>query len=289
MSLFAKPGHTPQHPFRHTTGSRLRRSLLMLALCSMGGSASADPPFSGTVFIDPDILTAASPSTFTGLSFTGMGVRNMFDRRINAFADYTVFLFDATYSDMPFAVEFQVNAEFGSEAAAHAVAAFSAPIVGRMPRVLRTRLFEVWMHQGDQPFGGGNDSLLIHTGDGSGTGLYADYYLAHGVMEEVLVHELAHTSLDPDHAAAPGWIAAQQADPEFISTYARDNPTREDVAETFVPWLALRCARAVLDAAVADAIEAAIPHRLAYFDAQAFDVSPVPCGAGMFADGFEEN
>ena len=41
-------------------------------------------------------------------------------------------------------------------------------------------------------------------------------------------------------ANAPGWTAAQAADPDFISTYARDNPTREDVAETFLPYLALR-------------------------------------------------
>ena len=38
--------------------------------------------------------------------------------------------------------------------------------------------------------------------------------------------------MDGPHAASAGWLAAQAADPEFISTYARDNPTREDIAES---------------------------------------------------------
>jgi hypothetical protein len=75
--------------------------------------------------------------------------------------------------------------------------------------------------------------VLIHTGQ-------AASYTADGFLEEALVHEASHTSLDGDHAAAPGWLAAQDSDPTFISNYARDNPTREDVAESFLPWLAAR-------------------------------------------------
>ena len=69
-----------------------------------------------------------------------------------------------------------------------------------------------------QPFGGGNNNLLIHTGQGA-------QYEASGILEETFVHEAAHTSLDAVHASSAGWIAAQQADPNFISTYARDNAT----------------------------------------------------------------
>ena len=58
--------------------------------------------------------------------------------------------------------------------------------------------------------------------------------------KETLVHEAAHTSLDSAHASAAGWLAAQSADPTFISTYARDFPAREDIAETFVLYLAVR-------------------------------------------------
>lgn len=269
---------------------RLHLHGLLLALCAgVGIACAAEPPFDGTSFIDPDIVTPGTPTTFTGLSFVGMGTRTMFDRRINAFANYNVYLFNATYSGMSSPVELQVNAEFGTQAVAQAEVALYAPIVGRMPQILRTRLEMVWVHRGDQPFGGGNDSLLIHTGDGTGTGWYADYYFASGMIEEVILHELAHTSLDPDHAVAPGWLAARQADSEFISRYARDNPTREDVAETFGPWLAVRCTRTALAPAMAQVIESTVPNRLTYFDAQDFDLSPIACAGSVFENGFEQN
>lgn len=274
-----QPSNTPLSPFRALAAAAL------LAAC---GTAHAAPPFEGTAFIDPDILTSASPSSFVSLSYAGMGVRTMFDRRTNAFASYNVFLFNATYADRAGTVEFQVNAEFGNHAVAHMEALLYAVIVGQTPRVLRERLLTVWMHRGDEAFGGGNDNLLIHVGNGDGLGIYADYYLAHGVMEEIVLHELSHTSLDPNHAAAPGWLAAQQADPEFLSTYARDNPTREDIAETFGPWLAVRCNRSALTPTMAATIEAAVPNRLAYFDARGFNLNPVVCVPGLvFANGFE--
>ena len=47
-----------------------------------------------------------------------------------------------------------------------------------------------------------------------------------------MLHEGAHVSLDTDHIQAPQWIAAQQADGEFINTYARDHPVSEDFVET---------------------------------------------------------
>jgi hypothetical protein len=81
--------------------------------------------------------------------------------------------------------------------------------------------------------------------------------------------------LDGDHAASSGWIAAQNADRVFISTYARDNPTREDIAETFLPWLMVRYRRDRITATLAQQIESTVPARLAYFDRQNFNVAPV--------------
>jgi len=89
------------------------------------------------------------------------------------------------------------------------------------------------------------------------------------------VHEAAHTSLDAMHAASSGWLAAQQADPTFISTYARDNPAREDIAESFLPWLAVRHRSSRISQALAETITRTIPNRLTYFDQQNFDLFPM--------------
>ena len=76
------------------------------------------------------------------------------------------------------------------------------------------------------------------------------------------MHEASHTSLDAQHASAAGWIAAQNADGEFISNYARDYPTREDVAETFVPYFAVQSRRDRLQPAMVETILTTIPNRI---------------------------
>ncbi|HEX8298988.1 MAG TPA: hypothetical protein VF594_07475 [Rubricoccaceae bacterium] len=230
------------------------------------GRACEAPPFGGTVFITSTLITAADPSTFTGATYSGRGSRQMFDRRVNGWITTDAYLVGVTFSD-GLSAEVQVNPEFGSAEAAVAAARRFGPAIGRLPKALRDDVETVWVHEGTQPFGGGNANLLIHTGQ-------ADLYEADGVLEEALVHEAAHTSLDAAHASAPHWTAAQRADSCFVSTYARDNPTREDIAESVLPYLALRYRPASLSAEARAAILEAMPNRTAYFDWLDLDLSP---------------
>ena len=226
-----------------------------------------EPPFGGTIFIDPDIITPADATTLVGVSPAGRGSRTMFDRRVNDWITVEAFLFDATFDD-GLATEIQVNPEFGETEAARAEAEKYAEVIGRLPTALRTSVQTVWIHRGIEPFGGGNNNLLIHTGQ-------ADQYVTNGILEETLVHEATHTSLDPFHASAPGWLAAQAADPTFISTYAQDFPNREDLAESFLPYLAVRYRSDRISNPLANIILRTIPNRIAYLDAQNFDMHPI--------------
>jgi hypothetical protein len=217
--------------------------------------------------MDPDIITAADPTTFQALTTRGQGNRTMFDRRANAFVQFQAYLFDATFSD-GLGAEIQVNPEFGSSEAARVEAEKYAIVIGRIPKALRLDVLTVWIHKGMEPFGGGNNNLLIHVGQG-------DAYIADGILEETFVHEAAHTSLDAAHAASAGWLSAQAKDVNFISTYARDYPTREDVAESVLPWLAVRYRASRISPAQISKIQRAIPNRLAYFDSLNLVVLPV--------------
>jgi hypothetical protein len=230
-------------------------------------SPTAAPPFQGTVFIDPDILTEDDPTTFLDLTDRGRSMRQMYDRRVSDWITVEAFLFEARFDD-GLSTEFQVNPEFGSTDAARAEAQTYAPVIGRLPTALRTDVKTVWIHQGVELFGGGNNNLLIHTGQGA-------VYEADGLLEEVFLHEGAHTSLDARHARAQGWLDAQATDGTFISTYARDNPTREDVAESFGPYLALRFRPERISETLARTIRDTIPNRLAYFDALRLDLHPI--------------
>ena len=99
--------------------------LLALVACDSSRETSgppevAEPPFGGTIFIDPDIITPEDATTLVDVTPAGQGSRTMFDRRVNSWITVEAFLFDATFDD-GLATEIQVNPEFGETAAAFVV------------------------------------------------------------------------------------------------------------------------------------------------------------------------
>ena len=190
-----------------------------------------EPPYHGTIFLEKAIITDEDPSEFEKASAAGMAERRMFDRRSDRFDKVQARLFRADFKGGQ-SIEVQVNSEF-DEAEAQQAIDFYLPVVGQLPRVLREHVQTIWIHKGDKPFGGGNNNLLIHTEQGA-------KYARDGILAETLCHEASHTSLDQTHAANERWLTAQRLDVEFISKYARDNPRREDIAESFLLFVALR-------------------------------------------------
>lgn len=266
------------------THSRIFTLLILLPLFSCGQGESPaptpspvsippkpdpikTPPFSGTIFQDPDIITGTDITTFKSLVYSGQENRTMYDRRVADWVVVKAFLFNATFED-GLKFEVQVNPEFQSEELAKTEADKYAKVIGKLPTALRQDVQTVWIHKGKQLFGGGNNNILIHTEQ------TVDYE-KDGILEETLVHEASHTSLDAKHATATGWLAAQVADDNFISTYARDNPTREDIAESFLLYMAVRYRSDRISASLKTTIEQTMPNRIAYFDKHTLNMSPI--------------
>lgn len=223
------------------------------------------PPFAGTIFIEANIVTEDDPSAFSTIRAMGAAQRQMFDRRVG-WVTANPYLFEASYDD-GLTIEIQVNPEFSADEAAVEAERY-AWLYGQLPTLLRKDVDTSWIHRGVFAWGGGNRNLLVHTGQG-------ERYLNDGIAEETLVHEASHSSLDADYAASAGWLAAQQADPTFISTYAQDFPDREDIAESFLPYVALRYRRDRISDELAATIEAAIPNRIQFFDSIVRDMYPL--------------
>ncbi len=257
------------------------KRLLLVGLLGMGigtgmvwgETEQTTPPFSGTIFVVPNIIVETDPTALESIEPAGQGMRRMFDRRVNGRVEVEAFLFDARFDD-GLRSEVQVNPEFGDVETAFAVAEKYATALGRIPTELRRDVRTITIHQGVRPFGGGGNNVLIHTGQG-------DRYIASGILEETLIHEAAHTSLDRTHARSEGWLAAQEADGRFISTYARSHPFREDIAESYLLHFALRYRRDRIPDSLANTIEETIPHRLKYFDEQNFAMHPIVPGAAV--------
>ena len=243
----------------------------------VGGDATVDielshtgiPPFRGTIWVTPEILGPDDPSSFGSVTYTGRGTREIFDRRVNKWITVNAYLFDVRFGERT--VEWQFNPEFGSEQAARAEIDVFAPAIGRLPLILLENVLEVEVNAGEGLFGGDpyEGSILIHTED-SGTRLA----VRDGFLEEVFMHEAAHASLDLDHYNSPGWRAAQQADIVSISDYASDHPDAEDVAESILPYFAVRYKPGRLTASELWLMTMTTPNRWDYFDGRELDMSP---------------
>tara|TARA_B100001769_G_scaffold43060_1_gene30078 strand:+ start:223 stop:1041 length:819 start_codon:yes stop_codon:yes gene_type:complete len=230
---------------------------------------TSTPPFSGTIFIDPDIITPNDPTTFSDLSYAGTGTRTMYDRRNGGgWLSLQPYLFRANYDD-GLTIEIQINPEYGSIENAQIEAEKYAPVIGRLTTELRKDVQTVWIHKGYESFGGGNNNLLI----------YPEWsiinYERQGILEETLVHEGAHSSLDAYHANNPDWLLAQKLDCNFISDYAKQHPLREDIAESYLTYLAVRYRPDRISPELKTMIESAIPNRIKYFDSQKFNMYPI--------------
>ncbi len=229
------------------------------------------PPFGGTVWITPDILDASDPTSLSSVTYVGRGPREYWDGQ--RWITINAYLFDVRYAGPE--MEFQVHPELGGRASARREVDTYASALGRLPAVFLSQVAEVEIGASNSGFAGNVAGILhVHTGDGE---KLIDF------VEEIFLHEAAHASLDATHANTAAWRAAQEADGVFISDYARDHPDREDIAESILPYFAVRYRPERLTETDRAAILAAIPNRLAYFDEQGFDMSPYTVRGSVLA------
>ena len=228
----------------------------------------------GTVYITPEVITPKSPSDFLELTFTGLSDKETFDRRVDDFVKNPSYVFTASFRCATETVDVVVNSEFTQEKALQEAERF-AYLLGQMPLGLRGLVREIWVHDGNELAGGGNESILVHSG-------YADQ--EKDFIEEVFAHEAAHTSLDYDQGGIVDrklWAAAVASDGVFVSEYSAEFPDREDIAESYGAYLiwALHRDQGIFSE-VAQLIQAVIPARLKYFESLGPDFGPLSAQCG---------
>ena len=220
----------------------------------------AEPPFVGTIFVDKDIIQNSDTSTFMALYYNGTKIESYYDRRDGGrLMSKPMFVFNAEFKNKKNRTKVRVNLEFSSVARAEAEAVFYAKAIGALPNVLLRDVSTITINAGTKPYGGGNNDILIHTGQTA-------TYLADGILHETLFHEACHTSLDADLYADMNWIKAVKSDGEFISEYARDFPLREDVAESCLMYFGLKFRPERISKQTQKKIKTTMPARIRYFD-----------------------
>lgn len=229
-------------------------------------------PFSGTVHNLPNISPTSELETkFKSLSFIGREQRKMYDRRAQIEGDpwsgwiqVEAFIFKSVFSDnMGVPLEIRVNPEFGTEAKAKEQALRYSQILGQSPLEFRARLEIMDLNKGtwsDGGGGGGNHerkSLNLNTGHG-------EDMIEKKTIHNFFIHELCHVTFDYLHKDKGEWICAQNNDGKFISEYARDSPTTEDIAESLTAWYLITFHPDSVSKEKITKIQETIPHRLQY-------------------------
>ncbi len=238
---------------------------------------------SGTVSASSGVITSSDPSACTVQAASPPRGRRAMNKGKTLAQSVDAWLFDARCDGGANNFEIRVHEDFTETDAASAAEKYGKD-VGRLPKVLRTgigtatgvRILSI--HKGNQSWfvSRWSGHIRIYTERRSST-----YH------EEVMVHEAAHVSLDNRVISDPKWLAAQKADGAYISKYAGSYPQREDVAESFLAYLAARYLPSRIGKSWETTILQTIPNRIAYFDAllSAGDMKPFVSTAPRVARG----
>lgn len=195
-----------------------------LACATSTALAGSQPPFSSTSDTVFDIIRTDDPSTFRCLSYEGRATRQMWDKRVDAEDYYETYLFHAHFTDGP-PIDFIVNPEFGSVDAARAEVARHTRALGQLAPLFREGIRQIGIHKGKPTYSAGPGKIFLYSDRSS-------IRISENRLEESLLHEAVHASLDASYRLAPDWVAAQRADDAFVTRYAASRPDREDLAET---------------------------------------------------------
>jgi hypothetical protein len=247
-------------------------ALSVLFAFAAAGVQAQQPPYSGTIFNFPNSFKDTDSSVLTGVTYAGQQRKSVYDRRAGM-TTINAYVYTATFSDGAAPWSIMVNPEF-SQDEAKTLAEKYARSIGQIPHCIRSGLTGAVIHDGVNPWGGG-DPLTIHHGQGLA-------YERQGIVTETMIHESTHAGFDRQYYTAD-WAAAARADGNYISTYARDNPTREDHSESFLCWLVIRYKKDRIPAADYTKINAAIPNRIKWYDSKNFKLSPVIAGTTTIA------
>jgi len=230
----------------------------------------------GTGGLAPQLVTPSDPSSLIEINFLEKGTRyyprgDTWSGSLSGSFEANVF--QATYANdktMNFVIESSIPF-----AQAETIAGQAAFIYGQMPALILAGMRDFIVLPGNG-----------HPSSGPVTTFYYDVFYRMGDrIEEGLIHDSAHASLDwparnemydikdnrtllprPGVTTRDAWLQAARDDNYYVSTYAKDNPEREDIAESIIQYLIVRWRPERFDPYHVQFIKETIPNRIAYLD-----------------------
>ena len=233
-----------------------------------------DPPFAGTLWELPDLISSSDYTVYSTSIYEGIETRLFYDNAIPDFINYPAHIFKVNFGD-GLSVDFEIYSEF-SEQEAISIEQKYAPIVGQLGKELRKDIKSIEFLKGDGVASAQRSNDLSY----ANITFHIDW-LNNTVetrpdgdkTEELLIHESTHLSIDPYVYNQQGWIDAVNLDNNYISTYAKENPDTEDVAENFQAYITVKYFPERISNSLRDTILSVSLNRFKYFDSLNFDLS----------------
>lgn len=220
-----------------------------------------NPLFTNSIVsTDIDFITDSDLNAFTSIQYIGQDDKEMPDSRTDILFDTGTFVFEVSFSNGGI-IEIWAHSDFGDALAAQEYADKLTSRLGKLPELMRNTISHVVLHKGD--------AGAFAESEGHFFVLYSnnmDVRISNNDLEETVFHESVHAALDFEYLQSNAWTQAQQNDNAFITEYAKDNATKEDMAESALFAYTMIKHPNRLSSEIETWVSVNIPNRYAFFE-----------------------
>ena len=232
-----------------------------------------EPPFGGTMWDLPDLIKSSDYTIYSTSSYQGIETRLFYDKSIPDFINYPAHVYKVNFGD-DLSIDFEIYTDFTLEEAGNIEQKY-APLIGQLGKDLRRNIKSFEFLKGEEVASAQRTDDLNY----ANITFHIDWLTLVETRfngdrtEELLIHESAHLSIDPYVYGQQGWTEAVNLDGNYLSTYAKDNPDSEDIAETFQAYIAVKYFPDRISNSLRDTILSVCLNRFKYFDSLNLDLS----------------
>ena len=233
-----------------------------------------EPPFGGTMWDLPDLIKSSDYTIYSTSSYQGIETRLFYDKSIPDFINYPAHVYKVNFGDN-LSIDFEIYTDFTLEEAENIEQKY-APLIGQLGKDLRRNIKSFEFLKGEDVASAQRTDDLNYANITFHTDWLTNIVETRpdgDKTEELLIHESAHLSIDPYVYGQQGWTDAVNLDGNYLSTYAKDNPNSEDVAETFQAYIAVKYYPDRISNSLRDTILSVCLNRFKYFDSLNLDLS----------------
>ena len=232
-----------------------------------------EPPFGGTMWDLPDLIKSSDYTIYSTSSYQGIETRLFYDKSIPDFINYPAHIYKVNFGDN-LSIDFEIYTEFTLEEAGNIEQKY-APLIGQLGKDLRRNIKSFEFLKGEEVASAQRTDDLNYANITFHTDwlTLVETRFSGDRTEELLIHESAHLSIDPYVYGQQGWTDAVNLDGNYLSTYAKDNPDSEDIAETFQAYIAVKYFPDRISNSLRDTILSVCLNRFKYFDSLNLDLS----------------